>query len=322
MALQNFYNVCVDGGKLLDAHHVYKGLYLFEKPLGLVRAFLCGRYDIIRYVIFPFHDTQEVLDTFRDAIDRGELTTLNKMIGKYPYILCFLEGYHGMLWRACEHGHLNVVKWLLVVAPTIDVSHGDHMAFRTACNTGHLELAEWLWLHDSDISLLFCSEKEIIFCDICQFGQLRVAQWFLFVNPEINISARDELAFRCACQNNRVPVVHWLLTLNHKILDSPSKFYGDLNLGQMYISFSWRMRWVCMLRLLMSKKCGVIHTNAHLCEYTVNEITAWYKEDRAKMMWPMRKYAVWMQTGLSRSKSTPFYRIPEDVSRYIIQSFL
>ena len=66
---------------------------------------------------------------------------------------------------------------------------------------------------DIDISVeneeLLCKS----FCKSCCNGCLEVAKWLLSVKPDINISSRDDFAFRWACHFRHLEVAKWLQSL-------------------------------------------------------------------------------------------------------------
>ena len=54
---------------------------------------------------------------------------------------------------------------------------------------------------------------EIQFIDLCKEGDLNGLQQLLQLNPDINISIYDELAFRYACYFGHLHVAQWLQSL-------------------------------------------------------------------------------------------------------------
>jgi hypothetical protein len=101
---------------------------------------------------------------------------------------------------------LKVAKWLLQINPEIDTSAGDDDAFCFACYNGHLDVAQWLYKIDTRITASICA-----FSWACRNGHLAVAQWLLEINPDVDISAMEEHAFRHTCKNGHLAVAQWLL---------------------------------------------------------------------------------------------------------------
>jgi len=62
---------------------------------------------------------------------------------------------------------------------------------------------------------------------------LEVAQWFLSIKPTIDISAKNEYAFRYACEKGHLEVAQWLQSLN------PDKYYFTVEHGKIT---NWEVR--------------------------------------------------------------------------------
>lgn len=91
--------------------------------------------------------------------------------------------YNIIFAKVCEHGRLDVAKWL-VANYKIDISSYNEKAFRESCKNGHHEVAKWL-IQISELP-----------------GQ-----------KKININARSEYAFRYSCANSRPDIAEWLIRL-------------------------------------------------------------------------------------------------------------
>jgi len=83
--------------------------------------------------------------------------------------------------------------------------------FEKACENGDLEKAKELLKNNPNINI--SAEYEYAFRWTCENGHLEVAQWLLEVKPDINISANNEYAFRFACRNGNLNVALYLQTL-------------------------------------------------------------------------------------------------------------
>ena len=51
----------------------------------------------------------------------------------------------------------------------------------------------------------------------CGSGYLDIAEWLLKIKPDINISVRNDYAFRHACSNGFINVAKWLLEIKPSI---------------------------------------------------------------------------------------------------------
>lgn len=116
----------------------------------------------------------------------------------------------------------------------------------------------------------------------CITGRLKFAKKLLVLNPNIDFSYMNHAAFR------------------------QSHFYGHWNIFE----------WLSKVRPFYYKSTEIEGTNNSLnitrMHYRVREA-----EDKR---WQKRKYAIFMRAD-AKSKNV-FYRISEDVSRFVIQEFL
>jgi len=87
-------------------------------------------------------------------------------------------------------------------------------AFFRRVNMDKLDIAQWLLTFKQDINI--SAKNEFAFRKACKNGHLNVAQWLLTVKPDINISAKNEYAFRKACKNEHLELVQWFLTIKPK----------------------------------------------------------------------------------------------------------
>ncbi len=59
--------------------------------------------------------------------------------------------------------------------------------------------------------------RENVFIRLCCRGNLEECKKYYARNPNINISARNELAFKWVCENNNLNVTKWLLKIKPDI---------------------------------------------------------------------------------------------------------
>jgi hypothetical protein len=110
-----------------------------------------------------------------------------------------------LLYQICEHGHLDILKWLYHIKQDIPISVSE---LWQSCRYGHLDMVQWIIQVKPNINI---SEKnEQAFRYACGRGHLDVAKWLLQVKPDINISANNECAFSFACSNMKLRVMQWL----------------------------------------------------------------------------------------------------------------
>ena len=100
----------------------------------------------------------------------------------------------------------------------------------------------------------------------------------LQVKPNINISAKNDYAFRYACLNGHLLVTQWLQSIK------PNLYVINYNVDGSYKDY--------------------------------------YIRTFEEALWSKRLIPLWLASNDSPCKKNLFYRIPEDVSRYIISNYL
>jgi hypothetical protein len=234
---------------------------------------------------------------FRNACYYGHLSVAQWLLEVCPDIDMSVYNEYAFHY-ACVNGHLLVAQWLLSVKPTINISILEDLTFSNACLSGHLLVAQWLLTVNPDINI--SKNNEYIFRRVCQYGQLNVAQWLLQVKPDINISAENESAFRNTCDNAFLTDSRLNINLKRTIIRTP------LSLQHLEIA-----KWLQSLKPYLYK-----------IEYSTDNYNYYYICSKEEERWQRRKQLVWLASNDSPDKNNLFYRIPEDVSRYIIQMYL
>ena len=96
--------------------------------------------------------------------------------------------------------------------------------------------------------------------------------------PNINISTKNEEAFRHACYKGHLLVAQWLQSLK------PNLYVINYNDDGSYKDY--------------------------------------YIRSKKEVLWEQRKTLLWLASDQSPNKKSLFYKIPQDVSRYIISQYL
>ena len=112
----------------------------------------------------------------------------------------------------------------------------------------------------------------------CSDGDIIAAKKLLNENPQINISVRDEEAFRSACHWGHLNVAEWLRTLKPYL---------------------------------------------YVINYTADgKYVGYYVRAKKEVRWEQIKYLVWLSSSHSPNANCMLYKLPNDISRYIIQNFI
>ena len=180
--------------------------------------------------------------------------------------------------------------------------------FCYACKYGNLSVAQWLLSVKPNINISAKNEKA--FLNACLKGHLLVAQWLLTVKLDINISAKDELAFCGTCFSGHLLVAQWLLTIKPDINISANDeevFRNACTQGHLLVA-----QWLLELK-----------PNLYVINYNNDgSYKDYYIRSKEEARWEQRKYLVWLASDQSPNKKSLFYKIPQDISRYIISNYL
>lgn len=121
--------------------------------------------------------------------------------------ISFRYNAYGSFRFACQYGHEDIARWLHFVSRAtfsldrINIHIQNEYPFRWACRNGHYEIAVWLYsLAPNNINIH--ADNEYAFVWACRNGHSRVVAWLLSVGgDEINIAIDHDEAFRAACGN-------------------------------------------------------------------------------------------------------------------------
>ena len=112
----------------------------------------------------------------------------------------------------CQHGYLNVAKWLFEKNPKMNISAYGESAFRLACMNGRLQIIEWLLEIKPSIDISI--DDDWAFKNACLGGHLHIAKYLFKNRPNIlfsNISNKSfDLLITKLKDNLRYDVVKWL----------------------------------------------------------------------------------------------------------------
>ena len=151
-------------------------------------------------------------------------------------------GYELAFRRACEHGNIEVVKFLLNLSDDrridvhtkgninfeiqvgdelafknveSDIRIGDELAFRNACYYGHIEVVKLLLNLKGDREINVHAHDNGALKSACIRGHLNIVKLLLNLSNDkkINVHFNDEDAFITACCNGHVDIVEFLLNL-------------------------------------------------------------------------------------------------------------
>ena len=148
---------------------------------------------------------------------------------------------------------------------------------------------------------------------ICKIGDIIFAKKVLYDNPIINNSLHNGVAFRCACAHGNLDIAKWLLQIqpNINIFENDNyAFKCACEQGCLKIAV-WLQSFKPYLYVIKYNSDG---------EYAGYYVRT--KEEAKEARWQQTKYLVWLSSLQSPNAKCIFYKLPNDISRYIIQNFI
>jgi hypothetical protein len=171
-----------------------------------------------------------------------------------------------IFFKACEHGKLDIMIWLLTIEPFTYIFLMDEELFLTACKGDYLHICQWIFFLSHDFDLR--EEDDLFFRVACEYNSQKVCEWILSKNPEI-IQDHCKHVFHYACKYNRLSLVQYLINQYPLIIISYSDLYqccmeGHLEIAKLIYPFVTEM------------SCSMINSLfTHVCVQEQFEIAKW-----------------------------------------------
>ena len=168
-----------------------------------------GQLSIAKWLLFvqPSICVSDYCErAFRMACERGLLNVAKWLVSVKPEIdcvsVCTTDVFH---YTCCR---LQSAKLILSINPAI---HIDPMSLSDLCCEGKLHVIKWLLMVNPTIDI--SENNEEAFRWACYYGRLSVAKWLLCINPTFDvIGARDNIRSTAALIDNS-NVEAWLTTI-------------------------------------------------------------------------------------------------------------
>lgn len=236
---------------------------------------------------------------FKNACVVGDLKTVQNLFEMVSF-----ENQEYGFELACGHDQLRVAQWMHMMNPDFNASI---RAFRYACFSGNLPLVKWLFSEKPDIDI--SANGEAAFHCACNMGHLNVAEWLISVKPDIDISVYDNMIFQHACCRDNIIIVQFLLSVKPDIL-----FFED---DVWEARYAWQY---CLPDLVQLFSRQIIRHSVNPMLSLKKKARDYYVDHAELIRWVRRRYALYMRSRFS--ETNVFFRVPQDVSRFIIQMFL
>jgi predicted Fe-S protein YdhL (DUF1289 family) len=172
------------------------------------------------------------------------------------------------------------------------------------------------------------------FINLCKYGNLEGAKEFLRLHSDINISIKDDKAFRYSCKNGHLEVAKWLLQMkpdiNNSLLDDyifcDACFYGHLEVAKWLLSVKPDINisakddeafyWACKCGYLdIAKWLQTLKPYLYVIEYNKNGKCIGYKiRSKEEANWKKRKIALHLAL---QEENNILYHLPIDISKTV-----
>jgi len=172
------------------------------------------------------------------------------------------------------------------------------------------------------------------FINLCKNGNLEGAKEFLRLHSDINISIKDDEAFRYSCKNGHLEVAKWLLQMkpdiNNSLLDDyifcDACFYGRLEVAKWLLSVKPDINisakddeafyWACKCGYLdIAKWLQSLKPYLYVIEYNKNGKCIGYKiRSKEEANWERRKHALHLAL---QEETNILYHLPVDIAKAV-----
>jgi len=150
----------------------------------------------------------------------------------------------------CRSNNIHCVKWVDNYFPDIKdiIYEGIDFSCRYSCFEGYFDVVEWLIINVPNLNVyLFDENKEYneerdggrnILSLLCAWGKIKLGKKLLDKYPEYNIEVYNHHALRYACEYKQKATIEWLYSLNNKYsntiestetTESTDKYQYDIN---------------------------------------------------------------------------------------------
>jgi ankyrin repeat protein len=173
--------------------------------IEIIKIFLS--YPKEKSYVFSYGDGTAVgKAAVREAAAYGNLEVI-KLLLSDPRIKNAANHYYNAIIKACENGHVDIVRFLLLHTQ-IDPTHNKNEALRSACKDGHVEVVKVL-LADPRVDPSVCANEPIQ--NASARGHAEIVK-MLLSNPRVDPSALCNAAILWASERGHAEVVKVLLS--------------------------------------------------------------------------------------------------------------
>jgi ankyrin repeat protein len=244
MSNKEFVVACYNGN-LKAATHFITSIFSLEE--GFRCACANGHLDIAQLILHtnPNIDIASQYDyAFRYACKNNHshvaewLCSLRSCLYQLSYdangkTKCGIRKEETVFREACLQGYLDTAKWILKLKPNVKIGRdvlGLSLYFY------RLEEAKWL----TTVRTHF--DYQDAFRCAYSTDQFEAVKWLLEIKPDIDITASDHYAFRCACRRNNMAMVKLFQSLKPNIYEFKYDDRGKMVCIVRYDEINWQKR--------------------------------------------------------------------------------
>ena len=166
----------------------------------------------------------------------------------------------------------------------------------------------------------YCEWSAIGLAILCK--HINMVKWLLDTIPKTKLFVNVyeiQKEFNNACFSGQLKIAQMLYAKFPKDIKIGTENF-DILIGCLIkeIDYSLSQNICC------KSEISVVRWIQSLCPhlYVINDSGKFYIRREEENRWQSRKYACWLASNNSPNKDSVFYKIPEDVSRYIISNYL
>lgn len=240
-------------------------------------------------------------------------------MGKFMYMLAN-ESKNKLFFKACLTGNLEIAQWIYRLDPNIQMDN--------VLSVNNLNIIEWV-LSLNNQNIMNVIPAEIYMC--AQRGSLEKLKLLFAVNDNITSFYKDNV-FYISGINSHINIVEWMLEHNLELRISQFLLKSFCKLSNLTIAKLIAKKFPELLQsndfkdmfiLAFTQKkfdtCKWIQT-LYPYKFVINsDMSSYYIRTEQEINWEKRKYYVWLMSHKSPNKESIIYKIPTDVSIYLIK---
>ncbi|GAB5363052.1 hypothetical protein AAMO2058_000850400 [Amorphochlora amoebiformis] len=136
-----------------------------------------------------------------------------------------------LLHVACEHGHLDVVRWLVDLDVTLDPQdRRGETPLSLACGNGNLGVAQLLLESKANVN----AEGSTAFFVACDKGKLEIARLLVDLKANLELGRDGVTPLLATCKNGHLPLVECLVEAKANVRAVDRSGNGPLHLAVFY----------------------------------------------------------------------------------------